>query len=839
MNAVENITHLLIIEDRRGKQTVVLESATCSIGRDSSNSIVLKSSRISRHHALLLRLTKVGSNNYKFRLIDGDLQGNRSTNGITVNGTSCLSHDLQHGDEIVFGDEVRARYYATVNDFDIEFLTSCEEEELSGFLPNLANPFAKDSLNTGSFSGQGRDNSAGAAMTRLASFPELDSTPIVEINLAGEITYLNPSAISEFPDLREKKAHHPIIAGMIESFQNCHESRFIREVTVGEKILEQTIHYIRAGDLIRSYLTDITERKKVESLLQHSYQELEDRVEERTNELAKINESLKAEIIEREKAEEELRLWQTITQAITEVPDVEAAIEVTLTKISETINWNCAEAWVIDPEKNKLRLSPAGYCKTHKFFPFREASQNWLFAPNEGVPGRVWSTQQPEWNENILEQSSKTFLRGEIAQEVGLKAALGVPLMANDVVIAIFVFFASKSYQANDRILDLVKSVTNQLGLIIEHKGAKDALQVSIATNRALLNAIPDWILRVNGDGVVINFKKGKANHPPLLTQEFLNKSLWENLPPEFTEPIMDAVTQAFSTNELQIVEYQLTRNGCSIYYEARITLSVENEVIIIVRDITKRKQVEQDMLNALEKERELNDLKSRFVTMTSHEFRTPLATILSSAELLQHYSHKWSEEKNLSHLQRIQSGVKRMTELLNDVLILGKAEAGKLEFNPTKINLAQVCGELVEEMQLTTSTHTIAFHPANSCATASIDLKLLRHILINLLSNAIKYSPQSDRVEFEVLCDCSSAIFRIRDQGIGISALEKGQLYNSFYRGGNVASIPGTGLGMTIVKKSVELHGGTIEVESEVNVGSTFTVTLPCQAPNSTGGNS
>ena len=271
-------------------------------------------------------------------------------------------------------------------------------------------------------------------------------------------------------------------------------------------------------------------------------------------------------------------------------------------------------------------------------------------------------------------------------------------------------------------------------------------------------------------------------------------------------------------------------------YYEARIALSTENEVMIIVRDITKRKQVEQEIRHALEKEKELNELKSRFVTMTSHEFRTPLATILSSGELLEHYSHKWSEEKKLSHLQRIQSAVKRMTELLNDVLLLGKAEAGKLEFNPTQVNLTEICRELVEEVQLTTTSHTIIFHPKNSCATASIDLKLLRHILINLLSNAVKYSPNSDRVEFEATCDCSAAIFRIRDHGIGIPASEIKRLYESFYRGGNVASIPGTGLGMTIVKKAVERHGGTIDVDSQVNVGTTFTVTLPCQTTNFTG---
>lgn len=143
---------------------------------------------------------------------------------------------------------------------------------------------------------------------------------------------------------------------------------------------------------------------------------------------------------------------------------------------------------------------------------------------------------------------------------------------------------------------------------------------------------------------------------------------------------------------------------------------------------------MEQDIINALAKEKELSELKSRFVAMTSHEFRTPLATILSSAELLEHYSHKWSEEKKLNHIQRIQLSVKHMTELLNDVLLIGKAEAGKLEFNPVQLDIAQFCAQLVEEIQITTDTHTIVFNTEAESILACMDEKLLRHIFSNLL---------------------------------------------------------------------------------------------------------
>ena len=168
------------------------------------------------------------------------------------------------------------------------------------------------------------------------------------------------------------------------------------------------------------------------------------------------------------------------------------------------------------------------------------------------------------------------------------------------------------------------------------------------------------------------------------------------------------------------------------------------------------------------------------------------------------------------------------MTELLNYVLLLGKAEAGKLEFKPKPLDLEQFCRDLVEEMQLNASSHRIIFQAQNQCPTACLDEKLLRQILSNLLSNSIKYSPESDEVHFDLIGEGGEAIFRIQDRGIGIPKQEQAQLFDSFHRASNVGNISGTGLGLAIVKKAVDLHGGKIAVDSQVGVGTTFTVTLP-----------
>jgi PAS domain S-box-containing protein len=248
-----------------------------------------------------------------------------------------------------------------------------------------------------------------------------------------------------------------------------------------------------------------------------------------------------------------------------------------------------------------------------------------------------------------------------------------------------------------------------------------------------------------------------------------------------------------------------------------------------IQTDITERKQLEQELIIALEKEKELNELKSRFISMTSHEFRTPLSTILSSTELLEHYRHKWTEDKQLTHLRRIQTAVKRMTEMLNDILFIGKAEAGILDYKPTSFDLVEYCCYLVEEVELDLNNQRlICFSSQPEVIPCFMDKKLLGHILSNLLSNALKYSPSNTNVEFTLTCENGQAIFEIQDQGIGIPAEDIPHLFESFHRASNVGNIIGTGLGLAIVKKCVDTHQGKISLATKLGVGTKFTITLP-----------
>lgn len=253
-------------------------------------------------------------------------------------------------------------------------------------------------------------------------------------------------------------------------------------------------------------------------------------------------------------------------------------------------------------------------------------------------------------------------------------------------------------------------------------------------------------------------------------------------------------------------------------------------------KEIAAHQRLEHELCKTLTQEKGISELKSNIISMVSHEYRTPLTTILSSAELLEHYSHKWTQEKRNRHLQRIQTSVNHLTQLVSDVLLVSKAEVGKQEFNPSSLDLATFCSQLVEEIQITTgSFHSINFVSLCSCREVYLDKKLLRQMLTNVLVNAIKYSPQGGSIQFELVCEhekASSVTFRIRDQGIGIPLKDRARLFDAFYRSSNVGQISGTGLGLAIVKKCVEFHGGQIDLESEVNLGTTFTITLPLPRP-------
>lgn len=236
----------------------------------------------------------------------------------------------------------------------------------------------------------------------------------------------------------------------------------------------------------------------------------------------------------------------------------------------------------------------------------------------------------------------------------------------------------------------------------------------------------------------------------------------------------------------------------------------------------------ERRTLMALEKERELNQLKSSFVSMVSHEFRTPMTTIRLCAEKLKSDNFQLTQERRNQYFELMQGSISDMLQLLDEVLFLARTEAGGLKYEPTTLILEEFCHEITKTLQLSAGNHKLIFTCQSNCTQVVMDAILLRHIFTNLLSNAIKYSSKDTSIQLDLVCQDGTAIFKIQDRGIGIPPKDQKRLFETFHRASNVGSIQGTGLGLSIVKRCVDLHKGQIQINSEVGVGTTVTVTLP-----------
>jgi len=282
--------------------------------------------------------------------------------------------------------------------------------------------------------------------------------------------------------------------------------------------------------------------------------------------------------------------------------------------------------------------------------------------------------------------------------------------------------------------------------------------------------------------------------------------------------------------------EYRMvTRTGQELWVRdgARAACDEQGRTLFVqgaITDITERKRFQEEMGVSLAREHELNELKTRFITTVSHEFRTPLSRILSAAELIERYGEKITPEKRRNYVDQIRASITFIADMLQEVLLVGNYEAGIATVDVKPIDLEQFCVELVQQMQIALGRRCrLIFDSRGDCLSARIDTRVLKQILSNLLNNAIRYSTQPDpTVEFTLECDGNRAIFRITDHGIGIPDEDQHRIFDAFFRGSNVSLIAGTGLGLAVVRNAVQAHRGEISFQSERDKGTTFTVSLP-----------
>ncbi len=297
-------------------------------------------------------------------------------------------------------------------------------------------------------------------------------------------------------------------------------------------------------------------------------------------------------------------------------------------------------------------------------------------------------------------------------------------------------------------------------------------------------------------------------------------------------EAARDKIAQALSGGDAQFDWLHRIGDGSEVpclVHLAKMPGGENQRVIAAVTDRTEQWRTEEAMRRALANEREVNELRSRFTSIVSHEFRTPLGIIMSAVELLRNYFGRLETERREELFEDIHYATRRMGDLMEQVLVLGQADAGKLAFKPQPMDLSALCARITEEVLFATQRRCpVETSVENSLDGAVADSGLLLHMLSNLLSNAAKYSPVGSPVAFGIRREGSEAVFTIRDHGIGIPEADQPRIFEAFQRASNVSDVPGSGLGLLIAKRCVELHGGRISFVSEAEQGTCFTVGLP-----------
>lgn len=430
----------------------------------------------------------------------------------------------------------------------------------------------------------------------------------------------------------------------------------------------------------------------------------------------------------------------------------------------------------------------------------------------------------------------KVGFMAEASGDLTFTSWLGVPMQIDGRIGGVLVvqgYTSDVIYDQDDA--HILGFFANHVSAAIERYQAIDELRKSEARYRSVIENVGVGVVVVQ-DGRMVFVNPSMERIVGHTTQALMSMPFTGTIHPEDVVPVVERHQRRLRGEK---VEENYSFRVITASSEVR-TLDLSAVVIqwgqreatlLFVVDATARVEAEQNQKRALQQQIELNDLKTRFINMASHEFRTPLATIHGSVDLLMHYDDRMPVDKKRLTLQKIDDAVNRMTHMLENVLVISRSDAGRLQFKPQSSGISAFCRCLVDELRTAMAESFSRIHllldlpPDSLCFL--LDETLIRNIVGNLLSNAVKYSPHGGQVRLTVQEQPGELVISVTDEGIGIPLADQPQLFESFHRASNVGTIAGTGLGLSIVREAVQCHGGHISVQSSPGRGSCFTVTL------------
>lgn len=379
--------------------------------------------------------------------------------------------------------------------------------------------------------------------------------------------------------------------------------------------------------------------------------------------------------------------------------------------------------------------------------------------------------------------------------------------------------------------------------LILAHQNITELKRVQIELDdsrkriEAILDNVANGIMTISARGRIESVNPAAAEIFGYETHAMVGQSITTLFAePHHSMAIYKLMGMLLTGSHREVIGLRADGSLFPMYFAANeIHLGNRRLFTGIVQDLTDHKRMEGETIErerlslALEKERELRDFKTRFISMMSHEVRTPLSSILLSSDMLRLYSDKVEPSEREMYLDNIRTQVDYLTTLVREMVAVSGSDVNRLSFSPQMTDVVSLAQQIVDEYKmLYNHSHEVQFNTNAEHIEALLDLKLVRQILNNLISNAVKYTPPGAHVEVDLIRQNGSIVMKVSDSGPGIPESDVPLLFEPFHRGANAKSVPGTGLGLTVVKQSVELHSGHIEVDTAPNQGTTFTITIP-----------